>query len=360
MTTAAFHDLPRAEARMAGLAAVRRWLAIMAGLVFCMVLVGGATRLTDSGLSITEWRPFMGAIPPLTEAGWLAEFEKYRQIPQYQLVNKGMSLAEFQFIYWWEWGHRQFGRFIGFAWFVPLLWFAWKGSVRGRLFWRLAFIGALGGLQGAVGWIMVHSGLQEGMVAVAPIKLTLHLTIACVIFASIVWMWSELDDEPREAAAPRVRAGAIILLAGLFAQIALGGLVAGLDAGLAFNTWPLMDGGLAPSLQSLFAQSPLIQNFAANVALVQFNHRLGAYALLAFSVWHVLSARHAMPGSRATFRSHLIAGLILCQAALGVVTLLLAVPLWAGLAHQGFAVLLLGLAAVHVQRTRSSVRFARA
>jgi cytochrome c oxidase assembly protein subunit 15 len=144
------------------------------------------------------------------------------------------------------------------------------------------------------------------------------------------------------------------VLAGLFAQIALGGLVAGLDAGLTFNTWPLMDGGFAPALESLFAQSPLIQNFAANVALVQFNHRLGAYLLLGLALWHVLAARRAMPGSRAAFRAHLIAGLILCQAALGIVTLLLAVPLWAGLAHQGFAIILLGLAALHVERARAS------
>lgn len=355
MTTATFPEARSgAMTNAQGLAQVRIWLAVMAALVFTMVLVGGATRLTDSGLSITEWRPFMGAIPPLTEAGWLAEFEKYRQIPQYQLVNKGMSLADFKFIYWWEWGHRQFGRFIGFAWFLPLFWFAWKGAVRGALFWKLAVIGALGGLQGAIGWLMVHSGLQEGMVSVAPIKLTLHLSLASVIFALIVWMWSGLDKAPREPVAPRVGLGAKLVLAGLFAQIALGGLVAGLDAGLTFNTWPLMDGGFAPALESLFAQSPLIQNFAANVALVQFNHRLGAYLLLGLALWHVLAARRAMPGSRAAFRAHLIAGLILCQAALGIVTLLLAVPLWAGLAHQGFAIILLGLAALHVERARAS------
>jgi cytochrome c oxidase assembly protein subunit 15 len=351
MSTALYHD-PAARAEgSASLAAVRVWLAVMAGLVFTMVLVGGATRLTDSGLSITEWRPFMGAVPPLTESGWISEFEKYRQIPQYQLVNKGMSLAEFKFIYWWEWGHRQFGRFIGFAWFLPLFWFAWKGVVRGGLLWRLAFIGALGGLQGAIGWIMVNSGLQPGMVAVAPIKLTLHLTLASVIFTMIVWMWARLGEGLRDAAHPRARLGARLLLAGLFAQIALGGLVAGLDAGLSYNTWPLMDGRLAPSMDSLFVQSPLLQNLVANVALVQFNHRIGAYALLAVALWHVWSARRLMPGSNAAFRAHLLAGLILCQAALGVVTLLLAVPLWAGLAHQGFAIVLLGVAAWHAERS---------
>jgi heme a synthase len=339
-------------ARSTSLAAVRVWLAVMAGLVFCMVLVGGATRLTDSGLSITEWRPFMGAIPPLTEAGWLAEFEKYRQIPQYQLVNKGMSLADFKFIYWWEWGHRQFGRFIGFAWFLPLLWFAWKGVVRGRLFWQLAFIGALGGLQGAIGWIMVNSGLQPGMVAVAPIKLTLHLTLACIIFALIIWMWSRMDDAPRQPADAAAKGGARVLLGLLFVQIVLGGLVAGLDAGLAFNTWPLMDGGLAPSAATLFAQTPWVQNFAANIPLVQLNHRMGAYALLALALWHVLSLRRAHRGSDALWRAHMIAGLVLAQGALGVVTLVTQVPLWAGLAHQGFAIVVLAFVVRHVERAR--------
>lgn len=353
MSSTYFTQTASAAPASASLAHVRLWLAAMAALVFTMVLVGGATRLTDSGLSITEWRPLMGAIPPLTEAGWLAEFEKYRQIPQYQLVNKGMSLAQFQFIYWWEWGHRQFGRFIGFAWFLPLFWFSWKGVVRGRLFWGLAFIGALGGLQGAIGWIMVHSGLQAGMVAVAPIKLTLHLSLACVIFTLIVWMWARLDPGPRDAVHPRVRLGSRLMLAGLFAQIALGGLVAGLDAGLSYNTWPLMDGGLAPS--GLFAQTPLIQNAVANVALVQFNHRIGAYLLLALALWHVLDARRLMPGTDAAFRAHLLAGLILCQAALGIITLLLAVPLWAGLAHQGFAIALLGVAAWHAERAGGPV-----
>lgn len=335
------------------MAQVRIWLAVMAFLVFAMVLIGGATRLTDSGLSITEWRPFMGAVPPFGDAAWAIEFEKYRQIPQYQLMNKGMSLAEFKFIYWWEWGHRQFGRFIGVAWFVPLLWFAAKGVVRGKLFWTLAFIGALGGLQGAIGWIMVNSGLQAGMVSVAPIKLTLHLTLACIIFTSIVWMWSRLGEARVKAVPVQVALGAKLMLAGLFAQIALGGLVAGLDAGLAFNTWPLMDGGFAPSWSTLFVQTPWLQNFAANVALVQFNHRTGAYMLLGLALWHVLSTRRLAPGSDAAFRAHLLAGLVLCQAALGVVTLLLQVPLWAGLAHQGLAVLMLGAAARHAQQARA-------
>lgn len=348
MTTATYHDISSPAASMAQ---VRAWLAVMAGLVFAMVLIGGATRLTDSGLSITQWMPFKGAIPPLSDAAWAAEFERYRQIPQYQLLNKGMSLAEFKFIYWWEWGHRQFGRFLGFAWFVPLLWFAAKGVVRGKLLLQLSVIGALGGAQAGIGWVMVQSGLRPGMVSVAPIKLTLHLSLACVIFISIVWMWSKLEGR-RTVVPARVSLGSRLVLGGLFVQIALGGLVAGLDAGLAFNTWPLMDGGLGPSLSTLFVQTPWVQNFAANVALVQFNHRMGAYLLVALVLWHALSTRRLAPGSEAAFRAHLLAGLVLCQGALGVVTLLLQVPLWAGLAHQGLAVLMIGLAARHAQQAR--------
>ncbi len=334
------------------MAQVRVWLLVMAGLVFAMVLIGGATRLTDSGLSITQWMPFKGAVPPLGDAAWALEFERYRQIPQYQLMNRGMSLAEFKFIYWWEWGHRQFGRFLGFAWFMPLLWFAWKGVVRGKLFWQLAFIGAMGGAQAGIGWVMVQSGLQPGMISVAPIKLTLHLSLACVIFIAIIWMWSRLGERG-ESVPARVGFGAKLLLGGLLVQIALGGLVAGLDAGLAFNTWPLMDGGLAPSLSTLLVQTPWLQNFVANVALVQFNHRTGAYLLLALALWHVVSVRRLAPGSASAFRAHLLAGLVLCQGALGVVTLLLQVPLWAGLSHQGFAIIILGLAARHAEQARA-------
>ncbi len=358
MATATYHDASAQGVRNEDMAPVRAWLAVMAVLVFCMVLVGGATRLTDSGLAITEWKPLMGAVPPFSEAAWLAEFEKYRQISQYKLLNQGMSLAEFKFIFWWEWGHRQFGRFIGVAWFVPLLWFAFKGLVRGRLFWTLAFIGALGGLQAGIGWVMVNSGLQAGMVSVAPVKLTLHLTLACIIFASIVWMWSRLGEAPARLSglAPSpVALGARLMLWGVFAQIALGGLVAGLDAGLAFNTWPLMDGSLAPALSTLFVQTPWLQNFAANIALVQFNHRTGAYLLLVFALWHALSTRRLAPGSDAAFRAHMLAGLVLCQAALGVVTLLLQVPLWAGLAHQGLAIILLGVAARHAEQMSRAV-----
>ncbi|WP_372426770.1 COX15/CtaA family protein [Salinarimonas chemoclinalis] len=335
-------------------AAVRTWVWTLVLLVIAMVAVGGATRLTGSGLSITEWKPVTGAIPPLSQAAWLAEFEKYRQIDQYRLLNAGMSLAEFQVIYWWEWGHRQLGRLLGLVFFIPLVFFWLKGAVSTRLAAGLLFIGALGGLQATVGWIMVASGLEPGMTAVAPIKLTTHLTIATLILGLLAWVATGLSVRERAPVAPAVARGARILVALLVFQIALGGLVAGSRAGFTFNTWPLMDGGFAPSLATLFAVEPFVENFVDNVALVQLNHRLVAYALLAFAVWHALAAWRADPGGAAARRAVALAGLTTAQAALGVVTLLLVVPLWAGLAHQVLAMLILVMAVVHLRAARDA------
>lgn len=332
---------------------IRRWLWIVAALVFAMIVVGGATRLTGSGLSITEWRPVTGAIPPLSEAAWGLEFEKYRASPQYQLLNTGMELSEFKFIYWWEWGHRQLGRFIGLVYLGGFL----VVALRRLLPWRqtavLFGMGLLLGLQGAIGWIMVASGLEPGMTAVAPVKLTLHLTFAGLFFASVVAFATWLTP-PRRIEPARARGVAWALLALVFAQVALGGLVAGSKAGFTFNTWPLMDGALVPSSSTLFARPSFWENFVDNVALVQFNHRLGAYLLLALALWHALEMRGAAPGSGAAKRARAIAGLTLAQAALGVVTLLLVVPLWAGLAHQALAFMVLGMAVVHVTRSAAS------
>ena len=332
------------------LSAVRAWIYCLAALVVLMVAVGGATRLTGSGLSITEWRPVTGAIPPLTEQAWTAEFEKYRQISQYELVNKGMTLSEFKFIYAWEWGHRQLGRLLGLVFFLPLVWFWARGAIKGRLALTLLGIGALGGLQGAIGWIMVASGLEPGMTAVAPIKLALHLTVASIILACLVWVAAGLKDrsespeqERAVGLAPRILVGLILF------QIALGGLVAGSKAGLTYNTWPLMDGALVPSVSALFAVSPWIENFVDNVVLVQFNHRLVAYAIVAYALWHAWTAHRLAPATKAARRAAAMAGLTLAQMVLGIVTLLRVVPLWAGLAHQVFAMLVLAMAVVHAR-----------
>lgn len=337
----AFHTL-----RPYSLTAVRTWIFVLAALVVAMVAVGGTTRLTGSGLSITEWRPVTGAIPPLTDSAWLAEFEKYRAIPQYELLNRGMSLAEFKVIYAWEWGHRQLGRMLGLAFFIPLVWFWARGAISRRLALTLLAIGALGSLQGAVGWIMVASGLKPGMIAVAPVKLMLHLTLASVIFACLIGVAMGLKPAVRSGA-PIRRAiiGARLLLGLVFLQIALGGLVAGSKAGLTHNSWPLMDGALIPSASALFVVEPFIENFVDNVTLVQFNHRMLAYGLVAFAFWHAWS----LAGTAAFGRAWVLAGLTLAQMVLGIVTLLLVVPLWAGLAHQVFAMAVLGMAVVHAR-----------
>jgi len=353
----------------AGHGFVLRWLIALALLVFVMVLVGGATRLTGSGLSITEWRPVTGAIPPLGEADWLSEFAKYQASPQYALINKGMSLAEFKFIYWWEWGHRQLGRFIGLVMLGGFLAFFLTGAIKGRLAAATFGLGLLLGLQGAIGWIMVASGLKPGMVAVAPVKLTLHLVFACLFFIGLVVMAtkagafsSEVGTSSREenaegknvafGKASGVEAGlsgaARWLVVAILAQIALGGLVAGSHAGFTYNTWPLMDGDLIPGAGKLFVVSPFWENFVDNPTMVQFNHRLGAYLVLGLALWHMLAARGAPVFRHA---AHLFV-LVLAQGVLGIVTLLMVVPLHAGLAHQALAMLVLGYAVMHAVKSR--------
>ncbi|MHB2166051.1 COX15/CtaA family protein [Alsobacter sp. R-9] len=347
MMTLALDATTKAPAGPRSLAPVRAWLWTLAGLVFLMVVVGGATRLTGSGLSITEWRPLTGAIPPLSEAQWLAEFEKYRQIDQYQLVNKGMSLGEFKEIYWWEWGHRQLGRFIGLVFGVGFVAFTLLGHLRGRLMLAVLGLGALGGLQGAIGWLMVASGLKPGMTAVAPVKLMLHLTTASIIFTGLVAVAVGLRERKAEAVPGRFRrlAGWTVVLTLL--QIALGALVAGSKAGLIYNTWPLIDGRLIPPLSDLFFGTPWFENLVDNHLTVQFNHRMTAYGLLALAVWQAVALRRALPGSSAAGRGTAIAGLVAAQAAVGIATLLWQVPLSLGLLHQAFAMVVLAMAVVH-------------
>ena len=330
-------------------AGVRVWLWALAALVFAMVVIGGATRMTGSGLSITEWRPLTGAIPPLNDAQWLSEFEKYRQIDQYQLVNKGMSLDEFKQIYWWEWGHRQLGRFVGLVFGLGFVAFAAMGRLRGRVLVQVLALGALGGLQGAIGWLMVASGLKPGMTAVAPVKLMLHLTTASVIFAGLVAVAVTL--RPREGAGLAVPASARRLagwlVVAVLVQIALGALVAGSRAGLIYNTWPLIDGTLVPPLGDLFFTTPWFENLVDNALTVQFNHRMAAYALLALAAWQAVSLRRLLPGSGAARRGTALAGLVVAQAVIGIATLLAQVPLSLGLLHQAFAMVVLAMAVVH-------------
>ena len=331
--------------------AVRAWLSCVAALVVLMVAVGGATRLTGSGLSITEWRPVTGILPPLSQADWAAEFAKYRDTPQYAILNRGMGISAFKVLYGWEWGHRLLGRLLGLAFFLPLLVFWWRGRIDRRLGLGLLALGVLGGLQGAIGWVMVASGLQPGMIAVAPLKLALHLTTASLILAGLVWLAA---GEPRGRPAPapgRVRLVATLLPILVLVQIFLGGLVAGSHAGLVYNTWPGMDGDVVPPLHRLFSVSPWFENFIDNHALVQFDHRLTAYLVLLLAAAHALDARLAGPPAAARRAAGLLV-LVLSQAALGIATLLLAVPLWAALAHQVLAMAVLSVAIVHARASR--------
>jgi heme a synthase len=324
-----------------GAAAIRVWLYVMAGLVFAMVIVGGATRLTNSGLSITEWKPILGSIPPLSDADWQTAFAKYKLIPQYEILNKGMSLAAFKFIYWWEWGHRQLGRFIGVAFFIPFVVFWARGQISRAAMPKLVGLFLLGGLQGAAGWYMVQSGLAD-RIDVSQYRLALHLTIAVAIFAGLLWVAWTLDVAPPDRSSNRQLLLFAQVLTGLvFLQVALGGLVAGLKAGLAHNTWPLMDGRFIPS--GLDAMTPGWRNLFENVLTVQFNHRITAYAIAlggAFFIWRALSSEPSVQLRRTVLW---LGAAIAAQILLGIWTLVSRVPLSLGLLHQAGALVVLGL-----------------
>jgi heme a synthase len=334
--------------------AVRLWLYAVAAMVLAMVLVGGATRLTESGLSITEWQPVMGALPPLSAAEWQAEFQRYQQIPQYHALNQGMSLDAFKTIFWWEWTHRLIGRLIGVVFLLPLLWFLWRGWIGPGLRARLWLIFGLGALQGAVGWWMVASGLVH-RVEVSQYRLATHLLLACLIYVAILWTALRLgkpDGEFRSGPPPvRLRAGAAGLVILMLAQIYLGALVAGLRAGYIYNTWPTIDGGLAPAAARLFSITPLWRNFFENPLTVQFDHRM-----LAYTIW-ICALLHLLDVSRTANRGAALAGAIVLfvavtlQAALGIWTLLMVAPLSLSLLHQGMAMLVLTAASVHAART---------
>jgi cytochrome c oxidase assembly protein subunit 15 len=323
--------------------AIRAWLLVLFALVVAMIAVGGLTRLTDSGLSITEWRPVTGALPPLSEAAWLAEFEKYRAIPEYQLQNRGMSLAEFKVIYWWEWGHRQLGRVIGLIWAAGFLAFwATKRIPQG---WvpRLLGLGVLGGLQGAIGWLMVASGLGGEMVDVASYRLAIHLGLAFAILGFIAW-YAFLLSRPeaellqarraREARLHALSTGAMHLA---FLQILLGALVAGIDAGRGFTDWPLMAGGVLPP--DPFWIEPIWRNFFENAGLVQFIHRVAGYLLLGFGLYlWTMGRRSGQRRTQAAF--NMMAAILVLQVVLGIVTVMNSAPLWLALLHQLGAVAL--------------------
>jgi len=323
--------------------AIRLWLMLLFALVVVMIAVGGLTRLTDSGLSITEWKPVTGALPPMNAADWQMEFEKYRQIPEYQLQNKGMSMSEFKVIYWWEWGHRQLGRVIGLVWAVGFFGFLAARKIPAGWTGRLFFLGVLGGAQGAIGWWMVSSGLDGEMLDVASYRLATHLGLAFVILGFIAWYAMLLGREERDLM--QARRGKEAKLFGLstgwmhfaFLQILIGALVAGIDAGRSYTDWPLMAGGLLPP--DFWIAELGWRNFFENPGLVQFIHRMVGYGLLAYGVMVWLKGRRsAYVATRAAFTAAFIA--LCAQVVLGIVTVLYVAAWQVAIVHQVLAVVL--------------------
>ncbi len=332
-------DRGRRDAR----GAIRVWLMVLFALVVVMIAVGGMTRLTDSGLSITEWKPVTGAVPPLNDADWQAEFTRYQATPQYALMNRGMELAEFKTIYWWEWGHRQLGRVMGLIWAVGFVFFWATSRIPPGWTGRLLLVGALGGTQGAVGWWMVYSGLGEGMVSVASYRLATHLGLAFGILGLIAWYVFRLERREadllgaRRVGERRLFAGATGLMHLAFVQVVLGALVAGIDAGRAFPTWPLMGDGFFPP--EPFSISPVWRNFFEDPGLVQFIHRMAAYALFALAIYVWVRARKS-PNTATRAAFNLMLGMVFVQVVIGIVTALYSAPLHIAIVHQFGAVVL--------------------
>lgn len=322
--------------------AIRIWLIVLFVMVAAMILVGGLTRLTDSGLSITEWAPVTGAVPPLSEAAWQAAFEKYQTIPEFTLQNADMTLAAFKSIYWWEWGHRQLGRVIGLVWAVGFMWFLLRGQIPTGWTMRLLGIGVLGGLQGAIGWWMVSSGLSGQMLDVASYRLAIHLGLAFVILGFLTWYVLTLGRaetdllQARRARERKLYGMGTGLLHFAFLQILLGALVAGIDAGRGYTDWPLMAGGVFPP--EMFSISPVWRNFFENDGLVQFMHRVTGYVLLIYAI--VVWRRAGKSGVIATRGAFTLAlGLLVLQALIGIVTIMHSSPLHLAIFHQLGAVL---------------------
>ncbi|MEO7566296.1 MAG: COX15/CtaA family protein [Aestuariivirga sp.] len=318
---------------------LRWWLIVVAAMIVAMVVVGGATRLTGSGLSITEWQPIMGALPPFNDADWQLLFQKYQQSSQFKLQNSGMTIDDFKSIFWWEWSHRLLGRTVGAVFFVPFMGFLITRKIERKLLPRLLLIFILGGLQGALGWYMVASGLVD-RVEVSQYRLSAHLTLATILLGAVVWTIFSIRSRHTR---PRTfdQWFALALAALVLLQVAAGAFVAGLNAGLAYNTWPLMDGHFIPN--GLLIMEPLWRNIFENALTVQFDHRMLAYLILAGALWHAV--RSSAPSA------WVLLTCIVVQAGLGIVTLLSHVPLDMALIHQlgAMVVLIVSLWNLHCQ-----------
>ncbi|RVT92286.1 heme A synthase [Rhodovarius crocodyli] len=334
------------------------WLLVVAGLIWVMVALGGATRLTGSGLSIMEWAPLRGILPPMSEAEWQRLYDLYRTIPQYQLVNAGFGIEGFKQIFWLEWIHRFWGRMLGFAYLLPFLWFWWRGAIPRSLLPRMGLLFVLGGAQGGIGWFMVASGFDDGSTAVSPYRLVAHLGMAFLLYGVIVWtafglLWPAATALPPAAEAKR---GSIRRQVGWafglsVATMLAGGFVAGTKAGFTYNTFPLMDGALVPD--GYGSMTPFWHNFTLNIGAVQFNHRLLATLTLLAAIGAGVSAAKRLPAGPVRFAVLGLLGAVLLQYALGVATLLLVVPVSLGTLHQGVAVLVLTMGLLALHRLRS-------
>jgi cytochrome c oxidase assembly protein subunit 15 len=349
--TAAAAPIAAKDRDLRNRAAVRWWLYAVLAVLFSLVIVGGATRMTESGLSITEWNPIHGAIPPLNDAEWQEEFQKYQQIPQYTEMNKGMTLDAFKSIFWMEWAHRLLARGVGFIFALPLLYFAVTRRIERGLGPKLVGILLLGGLQGAVGWWMVASGLVN-RVDVSQYRLATHLTLAAFIFTATMVVARGLAPHSQPAADRSTQRLAGILVILVLIQLYLGGLVAGLHAGLSYNTWPLMDGKVIPG--DLFILEPAWRNLFENPKTVQFIHRVGAYVVFAVALWQMAATFRRQPGTTHARRAAILFLLVLLQATLGIGTLVMHVPMDMALTHQAFALVVLGFAAAHWRGTKGA------
>ncbi len=329
--------------------AVCIWLISVAALIALMVVVGGATRLTESGLSIVQWKPVTGVVPPLSAAQWQAAFDGYKKIPQYEALNAGMSLSDFKTIFWWEWSHRLLGRVIGLVYLLPFLYFLWRGAISAELRRRLWVIFGLGALQGVVGWWMVASGLSQ-RIEVSHYRLATHLVLALLIYAAIVWTIRRLSERESVGAAPRLRMTGFVLVAVTFVQLYLGALMAGLRAGRVYNTWPDIDGSFIPTAARLWFDTPWWRNLFDNTLTVQFEHRMTAYLLFALAIAHAIDAVRSRADSAAIRGALWVAAVITLQATLGIFTLLNQAPIQLALPHQAVAIAVLTLVVVQAER----------
>jgi cytochrome c oxidase assembly protein subunit 15 len=332
-------------------APVAIWLFAVAALVFAVAVVGGATRLTGSGLSITEWKPISGALPPLSDQAWHALFAAYRKIPQFSGVNPTMTLGGFKTIFWWEWAHRLLARTVGAAFAIPFAYFLIRRQLPRRLIWRCAVLLVLGGLQGVVGWVMVMSGLKPGNLYVDAVKLTAHLGLALALFVALFWTALEAwSGQARQQSLTRWRVGTLVFLGAVYFQALLGALVAGNHAGEVLRDWPFFAGRLLPSY---YSEGGLLRTLFHNQGSVQLHHRLMAYGLfIAALVMAVLAARSRYIAPQSKVLAYGVAAAVTIQAGLGIATLMTGVPVWLGALHQAGALLVLAVATTFAWRVR--------